>query len=73
LQFARYHPNTIEFFDIGNHLELAGRILARPQFDALGRLLTFNVETNRATYLNANGDMREAEAPAAATRVKAQL
>ena len=34
LQFARYHQNMIEFFDIGNHLELAGRILARPQFNA---------------------------------------
>jgi hypothetical protein len=49
---------------------LAGRILARPQFDALARLLTFNVETNRATYLAANGDMRETEAPAATARVK---
>jgi hypothetical protein len=26
LQFGRYHQNMIEFFDIGNHLELAGRI-----------------------------------------------
>ena len=34
LQLERYHRNTIEFFDIGNHLELAARILARPQFDA---------------------------------------
>ena len=32
-QFGRYHQNMIEFFDIGNHLELAGRILARPQFE----------------------------------------
>ena len=55
LQFARYHPNTIEFFDIGNHLELAGRILARPQFDG-ERLPSFNVETNKATYLAANGN-----------------
>jgi glycosyltransferase involved in cell wall biosynthesis len=31
LQFAAYHPNTVEFFDIGNHLELAERIAARPQ------------------------------------------
>jgi hypothetical protein len=68
LQFARYHPNTIEFFDIGNHLELAGRILARPQFNALERMLTFNVETNRATYLAANGDMREGETPAVTAR-----
>ncbi len=55
LQLDRYHRNAIEFFDIGNHLELAARILARPQFDASQRLLSFNVETNRATYLAANG------------------
>ena len=67
LQFARYHPNTIEFFDIGNHLELAGRILARPQFDALERLLAFNVETNKATYLAAHGEMPERVAPVTAS------
>ena len=72
LQFAKYHPDTIEFFDIGNHLELAGRILARPQFDASGRLLAFNVETNKATYLAANGDMRETAASAAMARIKAR-
>jgi glycosyltransferase involved in cell wall biosynthesis len=73
LQFARYHPNTIEFFDIGNHLELAGRILARPQFDARERLLVFNVESNRATYLAANGHNAATEASAATVRVKARL
>jgi hypothetical protein len=72
LQFARYHPDTIEFFDIGNHLELAGLILARPQFDTRERVLTFNVETNKATYLAANGDMPEIIKPAVAARVKAQ-
>jgi hypothetical protein len=73
LQFAKYHPDTIEFFDIGNHLQLAGLIIARPQFDARKRPLTFNVETNKATYLAANGDMREAEAAAAMARLKAQV
>jgi len=34
LDFAEYHRNAIEFFDIGNHLELAERVLARPQFAA---------------------------------------
>jgi glycosyltransferase involved in cell wall biosynthesis len=72
LQFARYHPDTIEFFDIGNHLELAGLILARPQFDTRERVLTFNVETNKATYLAANGDMPEMAEPAVAARIKAQ-
>jgi glycosyltransferase involved in cell wall biosynthesis len=55
LQLDRYHRNTIEFFDIGNHLELAARILARPQFNARARFLSFNVETNKAVYLAANG------------------
>lgn len=56
LQFSRYHPNVIEFFDIGNHLELAARILARPEFDPQQRSLTFTTTTNKAVYLAANGD-----------------
>jgi len=55
LQFARYHENMIEFFDIGNHLELAGRLRARPQFDPGIRVPMFNIETNRAVYVAANG------------------
>jgi hypothetical protein len=55
LQFGRYHQDMIEFFDIGNHLELAARILARPQFDLQSRRLTFNADTNKAIYLAANG------------------
>ena len=70
LQLARYHPNMIEFFDIGNHLELAGHILARPQFDARERLLEFNTETNKATYLSANGGAPMAERRLAASFVR---
>jgi glycosyltransferase involved in cell wall biosynthesis len=55
LQFSRYHRDAIEFFDIGNHLELAGRLRARPQFDPGERLSLFNVETNKAVYIAANG------------------
>jgi len=55
LQFAHYHQNMIEFFDIGNHLELAGRLLARPQFTLGERPSAFNVETNKAVYVAANG------------------
>jgi glycosyltransferase involved in cell wall biosynthesis len=54
LQLRRYHPNTIEFFDIGNHLELAGRLIARPQYDPSQRRTAFNVETNKAVYVAAN-------------------
>jgi glycosyltransferase involved in cell wall biosynthesis len=63
LQFARYHQNMVEFFDIGNHVELAGRILARPQFDLSERFPVFNVETNKAVYLAANGGVQRAELP----------
>jgi glycosyltransferase involved in cell wall biosynthesis len=55
LQFARYHQNMIEFFDIGNHLELAGHLRARPQYEPGTRVPQFNVETNRAVYTAANG------------------
>ena len=54
LEFADYHKNAIEFFDIGNHLELAERIAARPQFARRNNLPEFNVATNKATYLLAN-------------------
>ena len=71
LQFGRYHQNMIEFFDIGNHLELAGRILARAQFNPRECLPAFNVETNKAIYLAANSGAPRAEAPAANFRVRA--
>ena len=54
LEFAEYHENAIEFFDIGNHLELAERLLARRQFASRSGLPEFNIETNKATYLLAN-------------------
>jgi glycosyltransferase involved in cell wall biosynthesis len=54
LEFAEYHKDAIEFFDIGNHLELAERIVAPAQFAPRARLPEFNVETNKATYLLAN-------------------
>jgi glycosyltransferase involved in cell wall biosynthesis len=54
LQFGKYHPHRIEYFDIGNHLELAAHIQARPQFAA--GPLAFTVDTNRAVYRAANLD-----------------
>jgi glycosyltransferase involved in cell wall biosynthesis len=54
LEFAEYHKNAVEFFDIGNHLELAERLLARRQFSPRRGLPAFNVTTNRTTYLLAN-------------------
>jgi len=70
LQFGRYHQNMIEFFDIGNHLELAGLILARPRFATRERPLAFNVETNKATYLAANGELPKVERPVATSLVE---
>ncbi|HVH79717.1 MAG TPA: hypothetical protein VM782_10030 [Stellaceae bacterium] len=54
LEFGRYHPDTIEFFDIGNHLELAERIASRRQYPARVEPLPYTVETNKAVYLAAN-------------------
>ncbi len=55
LQFAKYHQDMIEYFDIGNHLELAARLVARPQYEQHVRSLYYNVETNQAIYAKANG------------------
>jgi hypothetical protein len=65
LQLGRYHPNRIEFFDIGNHLELAARILARPEFDLRSQYPAFNTATNKAIYLAANASRGIARTPAA--------
>ena len=54
LEFGEYHRNAMEFFDIGNHLELAERILARPPFAVPRPFPEFNAETNKAVYLLAN-------------------
>ena len=54
LEFARYHPQTVEFFDIGNHLELAERIAARRQYEARRNHSRYTVESNKAVYLTAN-------------------
>jgi glycosyltransferase involved in cell wall biosynthesis len=60
LEFATYHPDAVEFFDIGNHLELAARILARPQYAARRERPRYTVETNKAIYLSANSAPAEA-------------
>ena len=58
LQLARYHPNAIEFFEIGNHLELAERILAKPAYPPETRTITYNTRTNREVYVAANAAAR---------------
>lgn len=53
--FARYHPDRVEFFDIGNYAELASRIAAPDT--AGGRIadLSHNAGTNARLYLRASG------------------
>jgi hypothetical protein len=71
LEFAEYHKDAVEFFDIGNHLELAERLSARRQFRARGGLPEFNLETNKATYLLANS--RRARVRGRAVEVQTSL
>jgi glycosyltransferase involved in cell wall biosynthesis len=59
LQFAKYHPGRIEFFEIGNYVELASRIntpAANPQELCRDHIRT---DTNRAVYRLANSDADE--------------
>ncbi len=56
LQFARYHPGQIDFFEVGNHLELAQRIRAtRPRRDDLPEL-QFTTRSNLEIYTAANAE-----------------
>jgi glycosyltransferase involved in cell wall biosynthesis len=54
LEFAEYHGNAVEFFDIGNHIELAERLTSRRQFNPRSGLPEFNAGTNREIYRLAN-------------------
>ncbi len=54
LQYARYHPDQVEFFDIGNYAELAGLIRAGSAPPGSARKLAYNTDTNTALYLAAN-------------------
>ena len=65
LQFARYHPDQIEFFDIGNYAELADLILAGPIAPGGARRLDFNAGTNAALYHGSEPAPRPRTEPAA--------
>lgn len=58
LQFSRYHPGQVEFFDIGNYAELADLIRAETKAPGAARTLAYNSETNTALYLAANQPRR---------------
>lgn len=51
LQLARYFPDEIEFFDIGNYAELAQRVMAEPARDRRGVEMPFNTRTNAEMYV----------------------
>ena len=63
---------TDGYDDTGNYDEPddCGRILARPQFNVAEGQLAFTVETNKATYLAANGEMPERLEPATALLIE---
>ncbi|MGH7092813.1 MAG: hypothetical protein ACREFB_04690 [Stellaceae bacterium] len=70
LGFADYHPHAIEFFDIGNYLELAERIRARRQFPPGAALPRYTADTNQAIYLAASGQLAPRRVSSAAeTRI----
>jgi glycosyltransferase involved in cell wall biosynthesis len=75
LGFGEYHKQAVEFFDIGNHLELADRLRAPRQFPGRTGLPEYNVETNKAVYLVANSALtrRPAPLPLGDTRAEAEL
>lgn len=54
MQFARYHPDSVEFFDVGNHLELADKILSAPAYSPGARSRPYNCATNTELYVAAN-------------------
>lgn len=70
LEFAEYHKDAIEFFDIGNHLELAERLLARRQFAPPRGLPELNAATNKATYLLANSRIAASTWPSERMRTR---
>jgi len=61
-EYAKYHGDRVEFFDIGNHAELAERI-RRPSPTPEGRP-EISYRTNTATYRRAHGLPAEREGAA---------
>lgn len=64
---ARYHPDMIEFFDIGNFMELATRIQNCGRTSGVPSL-RYNTATNAQIYLAANGFAGADEALSCAAR-----
>ncbi|MFK5599181.1 hypothetical protein ACFZ8E_19605 [Methylobacterium sp. HMF5984] len=54
MQFAKYHPKSIEMFEIGNHVELAERIKSQSRYPHDKRPMAYNSSSNIKTYIDAN-------------------
>lgn len=50
LQYERYNPGRLNFFDIGNHVELAQRVVSVTENPPLMMPQRYTVDTNRAVY-----------------------
>lgn len=67
-EYAKYHGDRVEFFDIGNHAELAERI-RRPSPEPLGKPTT-SYRTNEKIYRQAHGLPAERLASATGTGIE---
>lgn len=60
LQYERYNPRRLNFFDVGNFLELAQRVTSVADSPPPGLPPHYTVETNRAVY-KASFDLADAQ------------
>ncbi len=63
MQLERYHQNSFEMFEIGNHVELASRILSASPFKCGVQQRRYDAKTNTEVYMLANstGQLNPAE------------
>jgi glycosyltransferase involved in cell wall biosynthesis len=55
MQFAKYHPDALTFFDVGNYIELAEKIMTQdPKRADAAPSLKFNTFTNAEVYRLSN-------------------
>lgn len=54
LQFARYYPGVIEFFDIGNYVDLAERLKSPSTSSSSGAEMSHGSESNIQMYVEAH-------------------
>jgi glycosyltransferase involved in cell wall biosynthesis len=59
MQFARYHPSRVSFFEVGNHLEMAQRVMEQKHHAGPVPSADHNTITNAAIYHSAltGGDL----------------